>query len=119
MPMLRRLSLDFTRLAAFCRLRALEEVALRDVVCVACAGVDGEAAFGEAGERADEVGGHAGDQPCAQQYRVDVPVGVVVGEHGAPDVVVVAGRGQIAGRGEDRVDRVVGSLRPSSFASVP
>ena len=65
------------------RLRALEEVALRDVVGVACAGVDGEAAFGEAGERADEVGGHAGDQPGPQQHRVDVPVGVVVGEHRA------------------------------------
>ena len=109
--MLRRPSLDSTRLAAFSPVfTRLSELALGEVVGVAGAGVDGEAAFGEPGQRADQVGGHAGDQPGAEQHRVDVPVGVVVGEDRAPHVVLVAGRRQVAGGGEDRVDRVVGIL---------
>ena len=68
-------------LDAFCGLVFLE------VVGVAGAGGDGEAAFGEAGERADEVGGDAGDQPGPQQDGVDVPVGVVVGEDRAANVI--------------------------------
>ena len=72
--------------------------------------MDGEAALGQAGERADEVGGQAADQARAHEHRVDVPVGVVVGEDRAADVVVGAGGLQVARGGEDRVDRVVGVL---------
>ena len=88
-------------------LHALEELLLGQVVRVGRACVDGEAAFGEAGERADQVGRHAGDQPGPQQHGVDVPVGVVVRPDRRPDVVLVVRRLQIARRGEDRVDRVV------------
>src|SRR5205085_5158153 len=74
------------------------------------AGGDGEVAFGEAGEGADEVGGHAADELGAQDHGLDVPVGVVVGEDGLVDVLVAAGGAQVARGGEDRVDRVVGVL---------
>ena len=88
----------------------LEQRLLGQVVRIPRARVDGEASFGESGERADQVGGHAGDQAGAEQHGVDVPVGVVVGEDRAAHVSVVAGGGQVAGGGEDRVDRVVGVL---------
>ena len=70
-------------------------------------GLQREAALGQAGERADEVRRQAADDLGAQQHRVDVPVGVVVGEDGLADVGVGAGGLQVAGGGEDRVDRVV------------
>ena len=71
---------------------------------------DGEVALGQAGERADEVGGHAADQLGAQQHRLHVPVGVVVGEDRLADVLVATGRSEVAGGGEDRVGRVEGVL---------
>ena len=81
-----------------------------EVVGVAGAGGDREAALGQPGERPDEIGGHAGDQARAQHDGVDVPVGVVVGEDRAADVLLVARGLEVAGRGEDRVDGVVGVL---------
>ena len=51
--------------------------------------------------------GHAADQLRAQQHRLHVPAGVVVGEDRLREVLGRAGRVQIAGGGEDRVDRVV------------
>ena len=68
--------------------------------------VDREAALREAGERADEVARQAADDLGAHEHGVDVPVGVVVGEDGAADVRVGACGAQVAGGGEDRVDRV-------------
>ena len=59
----------------------------REAVGVARLGVDGEVALGEAGQRADEVGGQAADQPRAHEDAVDVPVGVVVGEDRVAQVV--------------------------------
>ena len=107
----RRRSFESTILAALCAAADLAaepaQVALGEVVRVAGAGVDREVALGQAGERADEVGGQAGDQPRAHHHGVDVPVGVVVGEDRAAQVVVGAGGLQVAGRGEDRVDGVV------------
>ena len=101
-------------MAALCSRRDLAaepaQVALGEVVRVAGAGVDREVALGQPGQRSDQVGGQAGDQPRAQHHRVDVPVGVVVGEDRAAQVVLGAGRLQVAGRGEDRVDGVVGIL---------
>ncbi len=88
-------------------LHALDGFGFLEVVGVAGACCDGEAAFGQAGERADEVGRDAGDQACAQQDGVDVPVGVVVGKDRLTDRVLVAGGLQITGGGEDRVDGVV------------
>jgi hypothetical protein len=83
---------------------------LVEVVGVGGAGGDGEVAFGEAGEGADEVGGHAADELGAEDDGLDVPVGVVVGEDGLVDVLVAAGGAQVAPGGEDRVDGVVGVL---------
>ena len=83
------------------------EAALGDLAAVARVRGDREAALGQARERADEVGRQAADQLRAQQHRVHVPVGVVVGEDRAADVLVGAGGLQVARGGEDRVDRVV------------
>src|SRR5207249_2897665 len=58
--------------------------------------------------RADEVGRQAADQARAHEDGVDVPVRVVVGEDPPADVLVAAGRLEVAGGREDRVDRVVG-----------
>ena len=91
-------------------LDALERLLLLEVVGVAGAGGDGEAALGQPGQRPDEVGGDAGDQPGAQHHRVDVPVGVVVGKDRPAHVLLIAGGLQIARGGEDRVDGVVGVL---------
>ena len=81
-----------------------------DVVGVAGLGVHGEVPLREARERPDEVGGQPADQTRAHEHRVDVPVGVVVGEDGAADVLVGARGLQVARGGEDRVDRVEGIL---------
>ena len=83
---------------------------LLEVVGVAGAGGDGEASLGQPGQRADEVGGDAGDQPGAEHHRVDVPVGVVVGKDRAAHVLLIAGGLEVAAGGEDRVDGVVGVL---------
>src|SRR6185503_12294113 len=80
------------------------QVALGEVVGVAGAGMDREVTLRQTGQRPDEVGGQAGDQARAQHHRVDVPVGVVVGEDRATQVVLGAGRLQVTGGGEDRVD---------------
>src|SRR4051812_2073583 len=85
----------------------LRRLAGVDVVGVAGLGVDGEVALRQTRERADEVGGQAGDQPRAHEHRVDVPARVVVGEDRAVDVLLAAGRLEVARGGEDRVDRVV------------
>ena len=87
------------------------EVGALDLVRVHGLRLHGEAALREAGERADEVGGQAADQPRAQEHHVDVPVGVVVGPDRAAQVLVGAGGLEVAGGGEDRVDRVVRVLQ--------
>ena len=51
--------------------------------------------------------GQAGDQTRAEHDRVDVPVGVVVGEDRLAHVLRRAGGLEVARGGEDRVDRVV------------
>ena len=91
----------------------MRRVALLDLVALLgqLAGVGGlrvdrEAALREARERADEVARQAADDLGAHQHRVHVPVGVVVGEDGAADVRLGAGRVEVAGGGEDRVDGV-------------
>ncbi len=81
--------------------------ALLDLAGVGGLGVDGEAALRQAGQRAHEVRRQATDQTRAHEHGVDVPVGVVVGEDRAADVGLGAGSAQVAGGGEDRVDRVV------------
>ena len=83
---------------------------LLDVVGVARLRVDREAALGEPGQGARQVARDARDQARAHQDRVDVPVGVVVGEDRLARVLRVAGGVEVAGGGEDRVDRVVGVL---------
>ena len=52
-----------------------------------------------------------------KQHLIDVPVGVVVGEHRLADVVIPTRGPQVAGRGADRVDRVVRVL-PSIVVGV-
>ena len=77
---------------ALAGLRALERAALGDVVGVARLGGDREAgALGEAGERADQVLGELAVLVRVEQDLVDVPVGVVVGEDRAAQVVLAAG----------------------------
>ncbi len=93
-------------------LHLLEQLLLRDVIRVTRACEYGEAALGQPGERADHVRRHAGDQARAEEDRVDVPVSVVVGVDRAADVLLVPGRLEVAGGGEDRVDRVVRILAP-------
>src|SRR5829696_5857789 len=88
-------------------LDALVGLALGQVIGVAGAGGDGEAPLGQPGQRAHQVTRDAGDQASAQDHRVDVPVGVVVGEDRLAHVARRTGRLQIAGAGEDRVDGVV------------
>ena len=97
--------------APLARLRALQGLALGDVVGVAGIGGDREAgALGEASERADEVGGERPVLARVEQHLVDVPVGVVVSEDRGAEVLIATGRLQVASRGADRVDRVVGVL---------
>jgi hypothetical protein len=79
---------------------------LRQLAGVGGLGVDGEAALREAGQRAHEVARQAADDLRAHEHGVDVPVGVVVGEDGAADVLVATGGAQVARGREDRVDRV-------------
>ncbi len=81
-----------------------------DLAGVAGGGVDGEARLREAGEGADEVGRQAADGAGAQQHGVDVPVGVVVGEDAAAQVLLGARGLEVARGGEDRVHRVEGVL---------
>ena len=69
-------------------------------------GGDREAALRQARERADQVGRQAADHTRAHEHRLDVPVGVVVGEDRAVEVLVGAGGAQVARGGEDAVDRV-------------
>ena len=70
-------------------------------------GGDREPTLGQPGERADQVRGQAADDLGAQEHRVHVPVGVVVGEDRGADVLVGAGGLQVPRGGEDGVDRVV------------
>ena len=69
---------------------------------------DRQAAVGQAGERRDHVPLVARDELGAQQHRVDVFLGVVVGEDRRVQVRGGSGCAQVAGGGEDRVDGVVG-----------
>ena len=82
-------------------------VALGQRVRVGRLGADREAALREAGERADEVVGHAAHDLGAHEHGVHVPGRVVVGEDRAPDVVIAARRLQVARGREDRVHGVV------------
>ena len=61
----------------------------------------------EAGQRAHEVAGQRGEALRALQHGGDVPAGVVVGEERGAQVGLRAGGLQVAGRCEDRVDRVL------------
>ena len=88
------------------RLEALLELGVGHRAGVGRLGLDREAALREARERADEVGGEAADDAGAHQDRLDVPVGVVVGEDRAVEVLVGPGGAQVARGREDRVDRV-------------
>ena len=94
------------------RVLAAPQGALGEVVGVARLGVDREVALREAVQRADEIAGQAADQPRAHEHRLDVPVGVVVGEDRLAQVLVGAGGAQVARGGEDRVDRVERVLAP-------
>ena len=69
---------------------------------------DRQAPVGQPGERRDHGLRVARDQLGAQQHRVDVFLGVVVGEDRRVQVGRGAGGAQVAGGGEDRVDGVVG-----------
>ena len=80
---------------------------LGDVVGVLRLAVHREAALGQPAERADEIGRHAADEACAHEHRVDVPVGVVVGEDRLAEILLPTRCLEVARRGEDRVDRVV------------
>ena len=73
---------------------------------------DRVAALGQRRERTDEGKREAGDRLRLADHEVDVPVLVVVGEERAADVGRGAGGAQVAGRGEDRVDGVVGIAQP-------
>jgi hypothetical protein len=98
MRIARRVPSDSTTLAAFwpCATR------------LACSSLLSSPAYvaREACERADEVGRQPADDARPHEHGLDVPVGVVVGEDRAVEVLVGAGRAQVAGGGEDRVDRV-------------
>ena len=74
------------------------------------AGGDRRAALRQAGQRADEVGRQAGDEARPLQHRVDVPRRMVVGEDRPAQILLGAGRLEVARGGEDRVDGVVGVL---------
>ena len=66
-----------------------------------------EARLGEPRDRAEQFGRRAAEQLGAQHHRAHVGLRVVVGVDRAADVARAAGRPQVAGRGEDRVGRVV------------
>jgi hypothetical protein len=93
-------------------LEALRELGLRHRAGVGRLGLHREAALREPRERADEVGGQAADDAGAHQDRLDVPVGVVVGEDGAVEVLVGPRGAEVPRGGEDRVDRVERVLLP-------
>ncbi len=98
---------------ALARLRPLQRLAGADVVGVARVGGDREVgALGEPGQRGDEIVGELAVGAGVEEHLVDVPVGVVVGEDRVVEVLGAAGGAQVAGRGADRVDRVVGVLAP-------
>ena len=89
--------------------RALQRRPGRDVVGVARVGGDREVgSLGQAGQRADQVGGKFAVGAGVEQHLLGVPVGVVVGEDRVVEIVGAAGDLEVAGRGADRVDRVVG-----------
>ena len=91
--------------------RALERLALGDVVGVAGLRRDGEVgSFGQAGERADEIVGDLAVLAGIKEDLVDVPVGVVVGEDRAGEILCTARGLEVVGGGADGVDRVVGIL---------
>ena len=93
--------------------RALQRRPGRDVVGVAGVGGDREVrALGQPGQRADQVGRQFAVGAGVEQHLLHVPVGVVVGEDRVVEVLVAAGGLQVAGRGADRVDRVVGVFAP-------
>ena len=80
----------------------------REAVGEAGGRVDREARLGQARDRPEQFGGRAAHQLRAQHHGAHVGLRVVVGEDGAADVRVAAGRVQVARRGEDRVGGVVG-----------
>ena len=63
-------------------------------------------ALDQTGERADHALRHRADQLGAEEHLVDVPVRVVVREDRLRQVRRRAGRLQVAGGTEDRVDWV-------------
>ena len=91
--------------------RALQRCAGGEFVRVAGVGGDREVgALGEPGQRADQVGGDAAVGAGVGEDLLRVPVGVVVGEDRAVEVLLAARDLEVVGGGADRVDRVVGVL---------
>ena len=90
---------------------AFEGGAGGDFVRVTGVGGDREVGtLGEAGQRADQGGGDATVGAGVGEDLLRVPVGVVVGEDRAVEVLLAAGDLEVVGGGADRVDRVVGVL---------
>src|SRR6188474_3304965 len=85
----------------------LADLLLLKIVRVTGLCVNGEVALCQAGERTDDIGGHARNHARAHQDRVDVPVSVVVREDRATKVVVPPGRLEVTTGREDRVNGVV------------
>ena len=69
--------------------------------------MDREQALRQTAQRADQVRRHAADEACPHEDRVDVPVGVVVGEDRLAQILIGARCLEVARSREDRVDRVV------------
>ena len=74
---------------------------------IACRSGHREAAFDQLAKRVDHPFWDPADHLGAQQHRLHVPPGVVIGVDRVLKVRGGAGRVQVAGSGEDRVDRVV------------
>jgi hypothetical protein len=88
--------------------RAGERGGVVDVVRIPRVGGDREVrSLGEAGERADQGVGQLAVLVGVEEDLVDVPVGVVVGEDRLADVLVTAGRSQVASGGANRINWVV------------
>jgi hypothetical protein len=70
--------------------------------------LDREVALGKLADRVEQRARLTGQQLGAQQHRLDIRVGVVVGEDRGRQVVGASGGREVAGGGEDRIGGVVG-----------
>src|SRR6185436_6921521 len=92
---------------------SLQRFADREVVGVGGVGRDGEVgSLGQPRQRADQVGGELAVGPGVAEDLLHVPVGVVVGEDRAVEVLGAAAQLQVVGGRADRVDGVVWVLEP-------